>query len=36
MVGNGFVHCIPEVDLSNNFNLSNDAMYAWRYQTSEI
>jgi myb proto-oncogene protein len=28
MVGNGFVHCIPEVDLSNNFNLSNDAMYA--------
>ncbi|CAI8584333.1 unnamed protein product [Vicia faba] len=27
MIGNGFVHCMPEVDLSNNFNLSNDAMY---------
>lgn len=27
IVGNGFVHCMPGVDLSNNFNLSNDAMY---------
>lgn len=27
MVGNGFIHCMPEVDFSSNFNLSNDAMY---------
>lgn len=27
MVGNGFRHCIPGVDLSSNFGLSNDAMY---------
>ena len=27
MVGNGFIHCIPEVDLSSDFSLTNDAMY---------
>ncbi|KAJ1376527.1 SANT/Myb domain [Sesbania bispinosa] len=27
MVGNGFIHCIPGVEFSTNFSLSNDAMY---------
>ncbi|XP_061369563.1 transcription factor LAF1-like [Gastrolobium bilobum] len=27
MVGNGFIHCIPGVDLCSNFSLSNDSMY---------
>ncbi|XP_057424182.1 transcription factor LAF1 [Lotus japonicus] len=27
MVGNGFLHYIPEVDFSSNFSLSNNAMY---------
>ncbi|KAK7279962.1 hypothetical protein RJT34_25024 [Clitoria ternatea] len=27
MVENGFIHCVPGIDLSYNFSMSNDAMY---------